>query len=151
MKLAEALLTRGILQNKTNELGVRLGNVALIQEGEEPAENPEKLLSELDSTLKELETLVTRINITNASVTSSDGRSLTAMLSERDSLRSRISILRSFLDAASATGRRARGSEIRIVSSVPVKELQKSLDEYSQALRQLEVRIQELNWTTELM
>ena len=43
MKLAEALQERADLNRKIEQLNNRLSNNALVQEGEEPAENPEKL------------------------------------------------------------------------------------------------------------
>ena len=41
--------------------------------------------------------------------------------------------------------------EIKIRSAVPVKDFQKQVDQGAKELRQLEERIQELNWTTELL
>ena len=47
MKLAEALQERADLNRKIEELRRRLANVILVQEGEEPAEEPAELLKEL--------------------------------------------------------------------------------------------------------
>ena len=47
MKLAEALQERADLNRKIEDLRRRLGNVVLVQEGEEPAEDPKKLLQDL--------------------------------------------------------------------------------------------------------
>ena len=49
MKLAEALQERADLRTKIDELRSRLTNNALVQEGEEPAEDPQELLSALDA------------------------------------------------------------------------------------------------------
>ena len=46
---------------------------------------------------------------------------------------------------------RATHSEIKILPSVAVAPLQKQVDALSKELRELEGKIQELNWTTELM
>ena len=51
MKLAEALQERADLNRKIEELRRRLGNVLLVQEGEEPAEDPTELLNELDGAI----------------------------------------------------------------------------------------------------
>lgn len=48
MKLAEALQERADLNRKISSLRGRLENVVLVQEGEEPVENPRELLGELD-------------------------------------------------------------------------------------------------------
>ena len=42
-------------------------------------------------------------------------------------------------------------SEVRIYSTVPVAELQEKLDALCKAYRTLDDKIQELNWTTELI
>ena len=42
-------------------------------------------------------------------------------------------------------------TEIKIVSTVPVSELQKTVDSLSKELRTVDEKIQELNWTTELV
>lgn len=47
MKLAEALVERKAAQDKINELNNRLQRIILVQEGEQPAEQPSDLLQEL--------------------------------------------------------------------------------------------------------
>ena len=49
MKLAEALQERSDINKRISELRRRLENCLLVQEGEEPAEDPMDLLNELDS------------------------------------------------------------------------------------------------------
>ena len=82
MKLAEALQERADLNIRIQQLRSRLENNAFVQEGEQPAEDPDDLLSELNENVKRLEWLISRINLTNC-VTSVEGRTLTeiAMLS----------------------------------------------------------------------
>ena len=46
---------------------------------------------------------------------------------------------------------RRTAGEIKVKSSVNVRELQKQVDGLSKELRQLEEIIQEKNWTTELL
>ena len=65
MKLAEALQERADLNRKIEELRRRLGNVILVQEGEEPAEDPAELLEELNAAVARLEELMAAINLTN--------------------------------------------------------------------------------------
>ena len=150
MKLAEALINRSDLQKRLDQLEERLNNNALVQEGEEPAEDPGALLAELETLSASLEDIVTRINLTNASA-SVNGKSLTALIAERDVLTKRIRITRRFLNTASQTGMRSRGSEIVLKSTVPVRELQKTLDELSKALRETDTAIQAANWSFDLL
>ena len=150
MKLAEALIERADLQKRLDQLEDRLNNNALVQEGEEPAEDPVSLLAEMVAVNASLEDLVTRINLTNASVTV-DGQTLTALIAKRDSLTRRVRITRRFLNAASQTGMRSRGSEIVLKSSVPVREMQKTVDELSKALRETDTAIQAANWSNDLL
>lgn len=149
MKLAEALLIRGDLQNKIYEMRNRLSNNAIVQEGEQTAENPEELLKQTDSLFSQLEELVTKINLTNALI-EKDGKTMTELLAKRDCLKQKISMYRDFLSEASMTGKRARGSEIKVISAVSVAELQKEIDKKAKELRSLEIEIQELNWTNDL-
>ncbi|MCR4936027.1 MAG: DIP1984 family protein [Oscillospiraceae bacterium] len=149
MKLATALSERSDLQRRLTELSTRLNQNAKVQEGDSPAEEPEALLRETDGVLLRLEELIARINLTN-SRTVSEGESLTEKLAKRDCLGKRITLMRSFLDAASARVDRYSRTEIKVHSSVSVSALQQELDRLSKSLRELDEHIQELNWTTEL-
>lgn len=150
MKLATALSERADIQRRISELQSRLLNNAKVQEGEEPAEEPKALLKELEALLTRLEYLMTRINLTNAALVS-EGESMTALLARRDCLKKKINVLRSFLDAASTKVDRYSQKEIKILSTVKVSALQKELDAHSKALRELDERIQGLNWTCDLV
>ena len=150
MKLAVALSERSDLQRRIAELGVRLENNARVQEGEKPAEEPKALIDEMDGCLDELRDLVARINLTN-SKTVSDGESITEMLARRDALSTRVKIMRSFLDKASHLTDRYSRSEIKVVSTIDVAEMRKTVDTDAKALRMLDEKLQELNWTTELL
>ena len=151
MKLATALSRRKELQTHIHELEDRLMNNAQVQEGEEPAEDPRELLGELAADHQELERLISAINRTNDRTSAGEGRSLSDLLAERDCRRGHLAVLRNFLDSASATVSRRTVGEIRIRSSVNVRELQRDVDAQAKALRELEERVQELNWTTELL
>lgn len=77
MKLAEALSMRSDLNSRLYQLQVRLNNNSKVQEGEEPSEDPQALLTELDDVTFRLEDLVSRINLTNSRTVSSNGMTLT--------------------------------------------------------------------------
>ena len=150
MKLAEALQERADIQKRLAQLKSRLRNNARVQDGERPSEMPEDLLRELDMLVARLEELMTRINLTNAK-TLDEGLSLTALIAKRDCLRTRVGLLRDFLEEASDLSNRALRSEIKIKSTVSVVEKRKALDKLSQELRQIDTRIQQRNWLTELL
>lgn len=150
MKLASALSERTDIQNRISELSVRLNNNAKVQDGDKPAEDPIVLMGELDRLLKRLEELMARINLTNIR-TVSDGRTITEILAHRDCLKKKIELTRSFLNTASNKVNRMTRTEIKIVGTVSVSEIQADLDELSKQLRITDEKIQELNWTTELI
>ena len=150
MKLAEALINRTDLQRKLNDLEIRLNNNARVQEGEAPAEDPMLLLSELMEVTQQLEDLVTRINLTNSQTIDGDD-TLTGLLAQRDIRGNELRILNSFLDNASSVSQRYSRSEIKVLSTVDVSELRKQADALSRELRELDIRIQALNWATELL
>lgn len=149
MKLAEALQERADLNRAIQQLENRLSNNALVQEGERPAEDPQELLDQLDTAVDRLETLTAAINLANCR-TLVEGESLTRLLARRDAMTLRVRVLRNFLEEASQNGRRARGTEIRILSTVNVRQLQKELGNMSRELRLLDNSIQAANWQTEL-
>ena len=151
MKLANALSQRGELQTRIRQLETRLYNNAQVQEGERPAEDPEKLLRELEEDYIRLEELISAINRTNSAARTEDGATLSDLLARRDCLKGKLGILRNFLENASALVRRRTVGEIRIKSAVDVRALQKTVDGLSKELRELEETIQEKNWTTELL
>ena len=149
MMLASALAERADLQKRIQELSVRLNNNAKVQEGEKPSEEPRKLLAELDKDFERLEELIARINKTN-NETVSDGQSITDLIAKRDCLKQRIGIMRDFLNKSSEKVNRYTKTEIKIISTVSVINLQKEVDKLSKQLRETDEKIQELNWTTEL-
>lgn len=149
MKLAEALQERADLNHRIDQLKNRLYNNALVQEGEQPAENPQQLLTELEQCIAQLEELMGRINLTN-SKTVIDGRTLTERIAQRDCLTLKINAYRAFLQQASQTAHRASRTEIKVFSTVDVAQLQKTVDQMARELRLLDNQIQQTNWTTEL-
>ena len=149
MKLAEALQERADLNRRLAQLQQRLCNNATVQEGEKPAEDPKKLMVELDGCVNRLETLMAQINLTN-SRTMVEGKPLTAWIARRDALKLRIDTLREMTQAASRLAVRATRSEIKIFSTVEVPALQDQLDAACADLRRTDNLIQQANWLTDL-
>lgn len=150
MKLANALSQRSELQTRIRQLESRLSNNAQVQEGEQPAEDPAELLAELDGCVGELERLIARINLTNCRV-QVEGESLTALLARRDMLTVKLSSYRNLAQSASQLGHRGMRSEIKWLSTVNVRELQKQVDGLAKELRLLDNSIQAANWATDLI
>ena len=150
MKLAEALSIRAELQQNVLQIKARLLNNAKVQEGEKPLENPLELIDELNQTISQLEQLIKNINYTNC-MTIVDGNSITDLIAQKDALTKKVSILREFLNSASEITNRYSATEIKTYSTVDVAELQKSLNLQSKRLRELDMKIQGINWTPELL
>ena len=121
-----------------------------VQEGDEPTEDPKDLLKELDSCLKQLEEYIYRINLTNMRTMSGE-KSLTQLLAERDVLTKRVSVMQEVFKQASSSSERYSRSEIKFVTTVDVKALRKQIDKLSAQLRQLDIEIQSINFSTELI
>ncbi len=151
MKLAEALANRADLQKRLEQMRGRLAQSALVQENESPPEDPQELLAETGRLLDELEGLIGRINRTNLGATLDEGTTLTAALARRDALALRYGLLGSLVNAASDRLPRYGRAEIRTLPTVEVAPLRRQMDEVARERRELDTRIQETNWTTELM
>ena len=150
MKLAEALSIRAELQKKTEQLEQRLKSVVKIQEGDTPEESPADLLAELYQATAQLEKLLYRINLTNL-YTVMDGEPITAMIARKDVLTLEINVLRNVLKAATEPESRYSRSEIKYVKTIDTAKLRKKIDTLSAELRKTDLKIQETNWTADLM
>lgn len=150
MSLAEALQMRADIKTRIAQLHSRLNDNAKVQEGEAPAEDPLRLIELLNAECSAYEELIRRINLTNAA-TVLDGQTLTALLARRDTLSLELSIMRDFLQQASQRIDRYSKTEIKILPTVDVTAMQKTVDAKSKELRQLDVAIQKLNWNTMLI
>ena len=150
MKLAQALILRADTQKRIEQLKVRLLSNAKTQENEKPSEDPKLLLKELDKLTSELFTLICSINLTNSSA-KFDGISLTEMIAKKDALSLKANVLREFATSASQKVDLYSNSEIKILSTVDVSALQKQVDALSKEIRELEMKLQEANWTVDLV
>jgi len=76
---------------------------------------------------------------------------MTKLLAERDILNKRISILRNTFNRAASYSDRYGRNEIRTVATIETKPLRQELDQLSKQYRQLDVEIQRLNFTFDLV
>ncbi|MGA2728453.1 MAG: DIP1984 family protein [Terracidiphilus sp.] len=151
MKLAEALAERSDCQKRLEEIKNRLAGSARIQEGEEPAEDPSELLSETHGIYVRLLELISAINRTNSRTRFDNERTISDVIAERDLIGKRRDFLSGVAGSASSRWDRYSKSEVRYVMTVPVGELRSEADRLSKRYRELDLRIQELNWKTELI
>lgn len=150
MKLAEALKLRADLQKTVEQLKSRLIDNVKVQEGDLPAEQPSVLFAELDNILPQLETLIVKINLTNTQ-TKIDDKTMTQLLAEKDVLQKKLDIYRSAYSHAIIRNDRYSRNEIRFISIIDGELLQKNINTISKQYRELDLKIQQANWTTELI
>jgi len=151
MKLAEALAERSDCQNRIEELRKRLVRSARVQEGEKPVEETTELLAEAERTFERQLELVSAINRTNSNTAIDNERSLSDAIAERDVVGKRLDFLAGIADAASTRQDRYSKSEVRFIATVSVAKLQTEVDQLAKRYRELDIRLQELNWKTELI
>ena len=150
MKLAEALILRADCQKRFEQLKARLVTNAKIQEGDQPAETPQELIAEQGRVSAELLDLIKRINKTNSATAVSGGGTISDALAERDVIALQRAAYAELAQAASINVGRYTRSEVKYISTINVAEIQKRADELAKNYRDLDARIQELNWQTEL-
>ena len=150
MKLAEALQERSDLNRKIAQLRQRMKMNTLVQEGVTPAEDITQLKNDLYNALNRLAWIITRINLTNATI-KVNGKTLTEMIAEKDMLIFQIAAYKDAVDNASNAYVRARGTEINIIPTISVRDWQKEIDRLSAKLRKIDNLLQETNWTTDLI
>lgn len=150
MKLAEALILRADHQKRLAQLKARLLRNAMVQEGDRPAEDPARLLAEVEETATGLESLIRRINRTNLATPLEDG-TLTDALARRDVLKLQHAVFSELAAAATVSRDRHGKSEVKFQGTVSVPEVQARADQLAKELREVDARIQEANWRTDLL
>ena len=151
MKLAEALILRADIQKRMEQIRNRLYNNVLTQEGELPSEDPDLLLKEFMALQNELTTIIKAINRTNNNSQFSDNMMLSEVLVERDALLAKRTILSNAADRASEKQDRYSRTEIKNVSMIDINKFQKEADKLSKEFRELDTKIQGMNWTIDLI
>ncbi len=150
MKLAEALILRADCQRRIEQLRQRLLRSAKVQEGEQPPENPQQLMAELETAIAQMTALIQQINKTNAQTAFQSGF-LSDALAERDTLMLKRNAYDALVEAASIRQERYSRSEVRFISTVEIAAVQRQVDDLSRRYRELDSQIQSLNWQTDLI
>ncbi|MGL6341342.1 MAG: DIP1984 family protein [Waterburya sp.] len=151
MKLAEALILRADCQKRLHKIKERLIRSAKVQEGEEPPEQPQALIEELNNLMNQLTDLIQKINRTNSSTMLDNNLSISDTLAQRDSIQIKKSIYDSVIETAASRQDRYGRSEIKYFSTVNIAELQTEIDRMARDYRLIDTRIQQANWNTELI
>ena len=151
MKLAEGLVLRADTKKRIEQLRERLKLSALVQEGEEPSEDPQELFAELERLLEQMTALIQRINRTNLLSTLPDGTTLTDALARRDTLSLYHNVLQSTVEAASPKVERLGRAEIKNIPTIKISDLRRQIDDIARDRRELDTLIQSTNWSTDLI
>jgi hypothetical protein len=169
MLLAEALAAKKDALLEVEDLRGRLAAAAVRYEDQETAaEDPTELVAKLNEALDRVESLAVRINRTNNEARLAfDGRELSIMeaVALRDRLTLEAKIRRSVVEsieegletrpAARAAyypqqSRRSK-DDVRKIVAVDYKAERSVADALSERVRRLDIALQQLNWTTELV
>jgi len=152
MKIAEGLARRADIQKKLSELQGRFRASAQVQEGDQPVEDPQELVRQMAALSLELEALVLRLNRSNLQVI--EGQTILDRITQRDLLKQQAGLMKALADAATVTvGPFARYSrtEIKTVPLVDPTPLREQADQLTAAARALDMEIQRLDWTTDMV
>ena len=98
-----------------------------------------------------LERYIYDINVTNMQIVDEEGKTMTKLLAERDALKKHIDVLRHTFDQATEAPSRYSRNEIKYVITIDAKSLREKLDQLSQQYRQLDMKIQMLNFSCDLV
>lgn len=148
MKLAEGLLIRADLIKKIEHLVNRIKPVLIVSDDKEPQEDPTKLLAQLRKANQDLETIIVRINKTNNETFIEDGVTMMEGLAKRDALKLLSEKLRIIRQGAQVNNSYSTEKQ---KATVDIKALQIEIDQTGRAFRELDSKIQERNWLTELV
>ncbi len=154
MKLAEGLLLRADLMKKIEHLQNRIRPVLIVSDDKLPQEDPDKLpqedpdelLAQLRKAIQDLESLVIRINKTNNKTIVEGEGLLMEALAKRDSLKMLAERLRNIRHAAQINN----SGESNLKTTINIKKLQIEMDQTGRAFREIDSKIQEINWLTEI-
>jgi hypothetical protein len=151
MKLAEALIERAEIQKKNWQLISRIKDNTKVQEGDAPSEKPEELIAEYEENMDRFLDLVQRINDTNSKTPFDEGKCIADAIALRDCLGAKIRAYRDFYESAAIRQDRYNRTEIKFVHCIDPKELQNQVNRLSKEYREIDTKLQGLNWTVDLM
>ncbi|MGX7030306.1 DIP1984 family protein [Vagococcus zengguangii] len=150
MKLAEALIEKKALEDKQYELIERFRQSVKIQEGENSFEDCTALLEELENVHQMANELLKKITKTNQLVKIGD-KTLVECLIDRKTLATERDSLQKLYHYMTEKDYRISRAEIKTILTMNPVELNKKINHLAKELRMLDAKIQEKNWTVDLM
>jgi len=156
MTLLQTLQEKKRLTARITALWALLSQSSVVEEGEEPEENPIDVRGDLERSIGQLEELTIKLNIANNAVLVSIGDYRVPMmqcLARRDVLKPKLAALTGYINSLRTRNNNKYGQEQKkkvLVKGVDIKVLQKEYDDLAQELRNLDNAIQYTNVTTEL-
>ena len=151
MKLVEALIERAEIKKKNARLQSRMKANLLVQEGDEPSESYDDLVAEYEKNMDRLRELTQRVNETNNRTSFDDSMSVSGAIVLRDCLGAKVRAYRDIYEEATIKLNRYGKNEVRFMRCIDIKELQKTIDSISKDYREIDTKIQSINWTIELI
>jgi molybdopterin converting factor small subunit len=154
MKLAEALIEKKNLSARIGELQGRYTAAAVIEEGAEPDETADELLTSLHAAFSQWEDLTVAINLANNKILVGE-KTMMQALAHRDILKTQISHFNNIAGSIRQRNQQRRfynteGPKMVVAEGVDVKYFIKLVDTLSKELRELDLSIQAANWANEL-
>ena len=125
----------------------RIRPVLIVLDDKKPQEDPVKLLAQLRKTNQNLESIIVKINKTNNETFIGDGVTVMEALAKRDSLKLLSEKLRTIRQGAQLNNSGPYG---RQMATVDIDALQIEIDQTGRAFREIDSKVQEINWLTEL-
>ncbi|MCL2527782.1 MAG: DIP1984 family protein [Defluviitaleaceae bacterium] len=151
MKLAEALIERAELQKENVQLLNRISGNTMVQEGDSPAEDPVELIAKYEENMARFLELVQKINVTNSKTPFNDSMSIADAIAHKDNLGAKHRAYTNIYAAATININRYSNNEIKFVRCLDIKEVQKQVDKLAKEYREIDTKLQGLNWTTILL
>ncbi len=151
MKLGDAMGQRVECEARMLDLKKRLIRNARVQEGEQPAEDPQNLLDDVDRTALRLVELIQTIHRTACATVFDENNSLADVITERDVLGRKRDLLIAVGDAATAGLEHLHRPEPHFVPAIQVGRIHRHVDQLSKRYREIDSRIQELSWRTDVL
>ena len=151
MKLAEALAERSAIRKKIDALSSRMEKNSKVFEGEEPVEDPKRLLEELNILTSRHKELIFRINTANAVTAASNGETLARLLARRDTLADKVGVLNALLRSTEKERPFYRNKDsLKEIVTVDVRSVREEADALAKSVREIDTMIQEANWSTNI-
>ena len=150
MKLAEALIERAELQKENAKLLNRIKDNAMVQEGDSPAEEPKELIAQYERNMERFLWLVRKINETNSKTAFGDEMNIADVIALRDCLGAKHRAYKIMYESTTISVNRYSQNEIKFVRCLEPKEVQKQIDKLAKEYRELDTKLQGINWTVDL-